>query len=92
MHDALSAELRRAGLGAKEVQLAWQSCFGQCRRGVNVLVREMKPGEDAFFISFKPGGERSALYHGVLPADAGPIVTEHVLGGRVIEEMKRRNE
>ena len=92
MHEALSVELRRAGLGPKNVHLAWQSCFGQCRRGVNVLVREMKPGEDPFFISFKPGGERSALYHGVRPEDAPAIVAEHVIGGRVIEEMKHRNE
>src|SRR5256885_1116276 len=89
VHRELQAELARAG--AKDVMLAWQSCFGQCRRGVNVLVREMKPGEDLFFISFKAGGERSALYHGVEPADAPRIVREHVIEGHVIDELKKRN-
>ena len=37
--------MQRAGVGSPDVHLSWQSCFGQCRRGVNVLGREMKPGE-----------------------------------------------
>lgn len=92
VHRELVLELGRAGTG-KNVVLAWQSCFGQCRRGVNVLVREMRPGEDIFFISFQPGpdGTRSALYHGVLPSDARRIVGEHVVGGLIIEELKNRN-
>ena len=91
VHTALSRELARAKKTDKDVMLAWQSCFGQCRRGVNVLVREMKPGEDLFFISFKTGGAKSALYHGVTPEDAPRIVEEHVCGGNVIEELKNRN-
>lgn len=91
VHQALAVELRAKGLLGRDVKLDWQSCFGQCRRGVNVMVRECKPGEDLFFVSFKPGGARSALYHGVLPEDAPRIVAEHVVGGRVIDELKRRN-
>ena len=88
---AIEAELRRAAPAQAEVKLDWQSCFGHCRKGVNVLVREMKPGEDYFFVSFRPGGPGSALYHGVLAADAPRLVDEHVVGGCVVEEMRTRH-
>ena len=90
VHAALATELRRVGLTDSQASLAWQSCFGQCRRGVNVLVREMKAGEDLFFASFKPGGASSALYHAVTPADAPRIVAEHVIGGQVLADLKAR--
>lgn len=74
-----------------EVSLGWQSCFGQCRRGINVLVKEMKPGEDPFFSSFLSlGGPGSALYHGILPEEVPRIIEEHVVGGKVIVEFKKR--
>lgn len=91
VHEAFVAELARCAPREREIRLDWQSCFGQCRKGVNVLVREMRPGEDYFFVSFRPGGSGSALYHGVLRADVRRIVEEHVIGGRVVEEVRRRH-
>lgn len=91
VHEAFVAELARCAPRDREIRLDWQSCFGQCRRGVNVLVREMRPGEDYFFVTFRPGGSGSALYHGVLRADVRRIVEEHVIGGRVVEEVRRRH-
>ena len=91
VHRALAAELSRGLPAGREVRLDWQSCFGQCRRGINVLVREMREHEDYFFVSFKPGGATSALYHGVQVADVPRIVAEHVVGGQVVEELRRRH-
>lgn len=90
LHQAFTDELRDQVPADHEVRLDWQSCFGQCRRGVNILVREMRPGEDYFFVSFKPGGRGSALYHGVLLPDVPRLVREHVVGGEVVEALRRR--
>src|SRR5262249_6303248 len=87
-YDAFSTELREPKPVDREVRLDWQSCFGQCRKGVNVLVREMRPGEDYRFVSFRPGGPGSALYHGVQLADVKRIVVEHVVGGAVVDDLR----
>jgi (2Fe-2S) ferredoxin len=90
VQHALASELRAQGIGAAQATLAWQSCFGQCRKGVNVLVRELRPGEDAFFLSFKAGGARSALYHGVGVGDVARIVSQHVREGQPVTEFLER--
>src|SRR5262245_31888852 len=61
-----------------EVALDWQSCFGRCQRGPNVMVREVKEGEDAFFRSFLTHAPGAALYNAVTPRDVERIVGEHV--------------
>jgi (2Fe-2S) ferredoxin len=92
VHRALTHELSSGRLPRGiDVSLKWQSCFGQCQKGVNVMVRELRENEDAFFLSFVPGcGDGGALYHAVRPSDAARIVDEHVIGGRPIDEFKRR--
>jgi (2Fe-2S) ferredoxin len=79
--------LAQAGV---EVQLDWQSCFGKCQRGPNVMVRELRAGEDAFFQSFLVLGPGSALYNMVRPSEVPRIVAEHVRGGKVVIELKNR--
>jgi (2Fe-2S) ferredoxin len=76
--------------GGVEVQLDWQSCFGKCQRGPNVLVREVRAGDDAFFQSFLVKDPGSALYNAVKPSEVPRIVAEHVRGGRVVVEFKGR--
>ncbi len=73
-----------------EVSLDWQSCFGKCQRGVNVLVREVRAGEDAFFRSFLSVTPGSALYNAVKPSEVERILREHVYGGKVVVEFKNR--
>ncbi len=73
-----------------EVALDWQSCFGKCQRGVNVLVRENNQGEDAFFRSFLSAAPGSALYNAVKPSEVERILREHVVGGKVVLEFKNR--
>src|SRR5437868_12101158 len=94
-----SAAVHRALVGAlpgrvpvgTEVVLRWQSCFGQCQKGPNVLVREMREKEDALLLAFMPtAGEGAALYLAVRPQDTLRIIDEHIVGGRTIDEFKRR--
>lgn len=91
MHDALAAALGARGLG-EYVTLSWQSCFGRCTHGPNVLVQEVappRPGERVFILATLPLGRagRSALYSGVTPADAAAIVDEHVLADRLVSRL-----
>jgi (2Fe-2S) ferredoxin len=91
VHAAFVTELRQKVRGGLEVSLRWQSCFGQCQKGPNVLVREVRAGDDPFFLSFLGAlGDRGALYHAVRPEDAARIVDEHVIGGRIAADLKRR--
>jgi (2Fe-2S) ferredoxin len=68
---------------AGQVELGWQSCFGRCTQGPNVLVQELapeRPGERQFLLATMPRGRagRSALYNGVGEADVADIVEHHI--------------
>lgn len=60
----------------QQVLLGRKNCFGRCSRGPNVYVRAVRPHARC-----------SALYNRVSVADAGAIVDQHVLGGRVLERL-----
>ena len=65
------------------VELSWQSCFGRCTQGPNVLVQELapeRPGERQFLLATMPRGRagRSALYNGVTELDVAEIVEQHI--------------
>jgi (2Fe-2S) ferredoxin len=91
VHRAFTEAIRTAALGGNEAQLDWHSCFGQCQKGVNVLVREVQPGENAFMISMMPTSAPGAcLYHEVKPTEARRILEEHIGAGQRIEEFVRR--
>jgi (2Fe-2S) ferredoxin len=66
-----------------QVELGWQSCFGRCTQGPNVLVQELapeRPGERQFLLATMPRGRagRSALYNGVSELDVADIVEQHI--------------
>jgi (2Fe-2S) ferredoxin len=91
VHDALAAAVAARGLG-EAVSLGWQSCFGRCTQGPNVLVQEVpppRPGERVFVLAMMPLGRtgRSALYSGVTPADAAAIIDDHVLDDRLVSRL-----
>lgn len=82
-----------AGSGTgTDVVLEWQSCFGRCSQGPNVLVRQlMAPPEGPRFgtgFATVPGPRgATALYNGVDAEKAERIVMEHIVGGRIIREL-----
>lgn len=82
--------------GAREhTELAWQSCFGRCTQGPNVLVREILTGEPAPMLgsgfATVPGPRgATALYNRVDPGRAAQIVAKHVVGGQIVRELIER--
>jgi (2Fe-2S) ferredoxin len=79
-------------------ELAWQSCFGHCSQGPNVLVRDMSTESapqmksvigSGFATSPGPRGV-TALYNLVDAARLDRIVTEHVGQRRVVRDFIER--
>jgi (2Fe-2S) ferredoxin len=93
IHAAFQAEIARRGLGAS-CELGWQSCFGRCRQGPNVLVKQADPQKDRFTFAVAPllGGQNMALYNGVQPTDVGRILSEHVTAGRLVRDLIKKPE
>jgi (2Fe-2S) ferredoxin len=82
--------------GAREcAELAWQSCFGRCTQGPNVLVREVVPPEPGGFagggFATLPGPRGlTALYNRFDEARAETVVVQHILGGQIVREFIER--
>lgn len=90
IHVELAKLARARGLEGRVV-LDWQTCFGRCRVGPNVLVRRVAPGEDPLLDSLVPRpGCEAVLYSGVGPKDASRILQEHVVDGRVLQDLVRK--
>ena len=92
LHTSLVELLRQRGLEGR-VDLGWQSCFGRCRQGPNVLVRPIQPNEGRFLFAAMPlGGPGSALYNGVGPGDLLRILEEHIERGQILRDKILRPE
>lgn len=91
VYDAFEAALRDAAPLPDAVELGKYSCFGRCRRGPNVLVREILPTESPMLVRLMPtAGPRAVIYHGVRPDEAPRIVEEHVREGRKLDDLIAR--
>ena len=94
LHDVFQTVLESHG--AKEhTEVAWQSCFGRCTQGPNVLVREILTTEPAptlgsgFATLPGPRGV-TALYNRMEPQRVEHVVAEHVVGGQVVRKYVER--
>ena len=77
----------------EQVSLDWQTCFGQCQIGPNVLVRPIHPGEEYLLDGLVTSAKgRGVLYNGMRPTDAKRVIEEHLVGGEVVEELIRKTE
>jgi (2Fe-2S) ferredoxin len=91
VHAAIKRELASCPLDGNEATLDLYSCFGKCQRGVNVLVRELVPGDNPMMLRLMPtAGGRASLYHRVRPEEARRILEEHVAHGRPLVEFTLR--
>lgn len=91
LYSAFEAQLR-VRVDGVPIDLGRHSCFGRCRRGPNVLVREILPSENMAMVRLMPtAGGRAVVYHGVRPEEAGEIIDEHILGGRRLQHLIDRN-
>ena len=92
LQEAFHAALAKHG-ARERTDLVWQSCFGRCTQGPNVLVRELLTAEPTLGTGFAtlPGPRgTTALYNRIDPAKTERIVTQHVLGGQIIREFVER--
>jgi (2Fe-2S) ferredoxin len=79
----------------ERAELVWQSCFGRCTQGPNVLVREIQTQEPArgahFGLATMPAPRgATALYNRVDSERVERVVVQHVIGGRVVREFVER--
>lgn len=99
--DAVAEAFQRVLAEAQEaeVEVCWQSCYGRCRKGPNVLVRALvdRPPVRNFSVATPPpsSGGPATMYNYVTPADVVDIVHGHLATGRpvrgLIERAKRRD-
>lgn len=82
-----------AGAARERTELVWQSCFGRCTQGPNVLVRELLTAAPTLGTGFAtaPGARgATALYNRVDALRAERIVTLHVVGHQIVREYIER--
>jgi (2Fe-2S) ferredoxin len=89
VHAAFQALIAARGLGGT-VELGWQSCFGRCTQGPNVLVAEQAPAAaPRFALAAMPTGRRgsSALYNGCTADDVVEVLEQHVMKGQLVRRL-----
>ena len=94
LYEVFAAALDAQGL-RERVELAWQSCFGRCTQGPNVLVREIVDSPAGAIVgsgfATLPGPRgATALYNRVDSTSVNRIVLEHILGGQVVRDLVER--
>jgi len=94
LHDVFQSALEAHG-AREHTEQVWQSCFGRCTQGPNVLVREILTGEPPSMLgsgfATLPGPRgATALYNRIDSQRAAHIVAEHVIGGQVVREYIER--
>lgn len=90
LHDVFRSAIE-ANAAQDRAELAWQSCFGRCTQGPNVLVREVVPptpgGLTGGGFATLPGPRGvTALYNRFDTARVEVVVVRHVLGGQIVRE------
>ena len=93
VHDAFGRELAARGL-TRTCELTWQSCFGRCTQGPNVLVRELVEGPattigSGFATLPGPRGV-TALYNRIDAARVERVVVQHVGDGQIVRDFIER--
>ena len=94
LHDAFRSAID--GNGARDhCELAWQSCFGRCTQGPNVLVRELVEAPAGALVggglATLPGPRGvTALYNRVDASRIERIVVEHVNRAQIVREFIER--
>jgi (2Fe-2S) ferredoxin len=94
LYDVFQTVLESYG-ARQHTELMWQSCFGRCTQGPNVLVREILSGEAAPLLgsgfATLPGPRgATALYNRVDTQRVAHVVAEHVIGGQIVREYIER--
>lgn len=94
LHDAFRTVLEAHG-AQEHTEVAWQSCFGRCTQGPNVLVRELltaepRPTLGSGFATVPGARGATALYNRMDPQRVERVVAEHVKNGQIVREYIER--
>lgn len=92
LHDIFRSALE-ANQARESTELVWQSCFGRCTQGPNVLVRELVADQPALGSGFAtlPGPRGvTALYNRMDATRVARVIEQHVVGGRIVREFIER--
>ena len=97
-HSAALYEVFRSALDAHaardRAEVSWQSCFGRCTQGPNVLVREIVATEagglGSGFATAPAGRGTTALYNRMDSARVERVVVQHVIEGKAVREFIER--
>jgi (2Fe-2S) ferredoxin len=91
-HEALETHGVRS-----HTEVAWQSCFGRCTQGPNVLVREVSesspqigPQIGSGFATMPGPRGATALYNRMDGSRVERVVVQHVIGGQVVRDFIER--
>ncbi|HEX7699309.1 MAG TPA: (2Fe-2S) ferredoxin domain-containing protein [Kofleriaceae bacterium] len=88
-HSSLDANAAR-----EHTEVAWQSCFGRCTQGPNVLVRELVvdsgPQIGSGFATMPGPRGATALYNRMDGSRVERVVVQHVVGGQVVRHFIER--
>jgi (2Fe-2S) ferredoxin len=93
LHDVFRARLTAHGAGDTEV--AWQSCFGRCTQGPNILIREILTGDPmpmlgSGFATLPGPRGATALYNRMDTPRIERVVAEHVMKGQIVRDYIER--
>lgn len=94
LHDLFRSSLETNG-AREHTELMWQSCFGRCTQGPNVLVRELiadqPPAALGTGFATLPGPRGvTALYNRMDETRIERVVVQHVNGGQIVREFIER--
>jgi (2Fe-2S) ferredoxin len=90
LQEAFACALDAHGVRDR-AELVWQSCFGRCTQGPNVLVREVltvePPALGTGFATLPGPRGSTALYNRMDAARSERVVAQHVVGGQIVREL-----
>ncbi|HJZ86669.1 MAG TPA: hypothetical protein VKN99_15935 [Polyangia bacterium] len=89
LYAELDRLLRLHGLETR-VELDWQSCFGRCQSGPNIMVRLLGADDRSTFrftVLLPSSTGEAVLYNAVRLEELPRILLDHVIGGRPIRAL-----
>jgi len=93
LHEVFRSALE-AHAARENAEVSWQSCFGRCTQGPNVLVRELVaetgPSLGTGFATAPGPRGATALYNRMDSTRVERVVILHVVGGQIVREFIER--
>jgi (2Fe-2S) ferredoxin len=93
LHEVFRSALDAHG-ARDRAELVWQSCFGRCTQGPNVLVREMlteaPPALGSGFATLPGPRGATALYNRMDAGRIERVIVQHVIGGQIVRDFIER--